>query len=89
MFELFVQGDRPGQRRADGLGIGLTIVRRIVELHGGTVQAESDGAQAGARFTVLLPSAVGTGTDAGAPPAVPRPAGGCSSWRTTRTGARC
>ena len=65
VFELFVQGEPGANRGADGLGIGLTIVRRIVELHGGTVQAQSDGAQAGARFTVILPSAVGTGTDAG------------------------
>jgi PAS domain S-box-containing protein len=54
IFELFVQGDRTLDRRAGGLGIGLTLVRRLVELHGGSVGAESsDG---GSRFTVRLPA---------------------------------
>ena len=53
VFDLFVQGERTLDRRAGGLGIGLTLVRRLVELHGGTVTAESsDG---GSRFTVELP----------------------------------
>jgi len=52
IFDLFVQGDRPLHRPAGGLGIGLTLVRRLVELHGGTVAAESSGE--GSRFTVRL-----------------------------------
>jgi hypothetical protein len=52
MFELFVQGD-PGTR--SGLGVGLAVVRRLVELHGGTVQASSDGLGKGSTFTVRLP----------------------------------
>ncbi len=54
IFELFVQGERPLHRRAGGLGIGLTLVRRLVELHGGTVEAESSSE--GSRFTVRLPA---------------------------------
>ncbi len=54
IFDLFVQGERPLHRRAGGLGIGLTLVRRLVELHGGTVGVESSAE--GTRFTVRLPS---------------------------------
>jgi CheY-like chemotaxis protein/anti-sigma regulatory factor (Ser/Thr protein kinase) len=54
VFDLFVQGERPLHRPAGGLGIGLTLVRRLVELHGGTVSAESSGE--GSRFTVRLPA---------------------------------
>lgn len=55
IFELFVQGERLLDRRAGGLGIGLTLVRRLTEMHGGTVTAESliDGSL----FTVSLPAA--------------------------------
>jgi signal transduction histidine kinase/CheY-like chemotaxis protein len=54
IFDLFVQGERPLHRPAGGLGIGLTLVRRLVELHGGSVAAESSSA--GSRFTVRLPA---------------------------------
>jgi signal transduction histidine kinase/CheY-like chemotaxis protein len=55
IFDLFVQGE-PGSRRArGGLGIGLAVVRRLIELHGGTVQASSRGPGQGSRFTVRLP----------------------------------
>ena len=60
VFELFVQsGDR--RQLESGLGIGLTLVRRLVELHGGTVRARSDGPDRGSEFIVALP-AVPTGT---------------------------
>jgi signal transduction histidine kinase/CheY-like chemotaxis protein len=55
VFDLFVQGERRLDRRAGGLGIGLTLVRRLVELHGGQVQAESAAGQ-GSCFTVRLPA---------------------------------
>ncbi|WP_332816123.1 ATP-binding protein [Ramlibacter sp.] len=54
VFELFVQGERTLDRRAGGLGIGLTLVQRLVELHGGRIDAHSS--PQGSRFTVLLPA---------------------------------
>ncbi len=56
IFDLFVQGDVAIDRSKGGLGIGLTLVRRLVELHGGTVEAESHGKGHGALFTVRLPA---------------------------------
>jgi signal transduction histidine kinase len=55
LFELFVQGDPGSTRVRTGLGIGLAVVRRLVELHGGTVEASSDGVGQGSTFTVRLP----------------------------------
>ena len=55
VFDLFVQGHQAIDRRSGGLGLGLSIVRSLVELHGGTVAAASDGPQRGSRFTVRLP----------------------------------
>jgi CheY-like chemotaxis protein len=54
VFELFVQGERTLDRQAGGLGIGLTLVRRLVELHDGSIQAHSTGS--GSCFTVRLPA---------------------------------
>jgi len=55
VFELFVQGERSLDRSQGGLGIGLTLVKRLVELHQGRVQADSAGPGKGAAFTVSLP----------------------------------
>ena len=57
MFERFWQADPSAQTAREGLGIGLSIVRRLVELHGGTIEAESPGSGAGTRMTVTLPLA--------------------------------
>jgi signal transduction histidine kinase/ActR/RegA family two-component response regulator len=57
VFEPFVQGPRAPDRRESGLGIGLTLVRHLVELHGGGAQAQSDGPGKGSTFTVWLPRA--------------------------------
>ena len=57
VFELFTQGRREAHRAQDGLGIGLTLVRSLVEMHGGTVTAHSEGRGRGAEFTVRLPLA--------------------------------
>jgi len=56
VFDAFVQGERSAERRQGGLGLGLTLVRRLVELHGGSVQAVSAGSGQGSRFTVRLPA---------------------------------
>ncbi len=55
VFEIFVQGERTPDRREGGLGIGLALVRNLVELHGGSVVAHSDGPGTGATFTVRWP----------------------------------
>jgi two-component system, chemotaxis family, CheB/CheR fusion protein len=55
IFERFSQEDNSSIRIHGGLGLGLAIVRNLVELHGGQIQAESLGANQGATFTVLLP----------------------------------
>ena len=54
IFEAFRQGER-AQRRSDGLGLGLAITKHIVEMHGGTIRAESPGANRGETFIVELP----------------------------------
>jgi signal transduction histidine kinase/CheY-like chemotaxis protein len=56
VFDLFAQGQRSIDRSASGLGIGLTLVKRLTELHGGTITAASDGVEKGSRFTLTLPS---------------------------------
>jgi CheY-like chemotaxis protein len=55
VFDRFRQADSSSSRVHGGLGLGLAIVRHLVELHGGTVRAESEGEGRGARFTVQLP----------------------------------
>ncbi|WP_437331444.1 ATP-binding protein [Sorangium sp. So ce394] len=70
VFERFRQHDAATQRRHGGLGLGLAICRQLVELHGGTLSADSRGEGLGAVFTVALPLA----------DAVPRDAGSRAAW---------
>jgi PAS domain S-box-containing protein len=58
VFDLFVQGERPLDRPEGGLGIGLTVVKRIVEMHGGSVSAFSEGPEQGSEFVVRFPVAL-------------------------------
>jgi CheY-like chemotaxis protein len=76
-FDLFTQGPEAAARSQGGLGIGLALVRRLVEIHGGTVEAHSDGPGRGSEFIVRLPlsSAGGAAPAAAAPTvSVPSPA---------------
>ena len=56
VFDVFVQAERSTDRNIGGLGIGLSVVRRLVELQGGTIEAHSEGLQRGSRFVVRLPA---------------------------------
>ena len=69
IFDLFTQGDVSLDRTQGGLGVGLTLVKRLVEMHGGSVLAESAGAGHGSIFTVRLPATSRkTGTPEPTPP---------------------
>ncbi len=81
VFDRFRQGDQSTTRAFGGLGLGLAIVRHLVELHGGTVSAESEGEGKGSTFTVELPNMEGRksevslpfGKEVGVEPAVSLP----------------
>lgn len=60
VFDIFTQADHSIERSQGGLGIGLTLVRRLVELHGGAIVAESPGLGLGSKFSVTLPMHSGT-----------------------------
>ncbi|HEY3731086.1 MAG TPA: ATP-binding protein [Steroidobacteraceae bacterium] len=69
IFDLFVQGDRSLDRSQGGLGIGLSVVKRLVEMHGGRVMAHSDGIGRGSTFQIILPMSERPSVPArGAPP---------------------
>jgi len=74
VFDRFRQADSSTTRKFGGLGLGLTIVKHIVELHGGTIHAESAGEGHGATFTIQLPSAEGCEARARVPPTQEPPA---------------
>jgi PAS domain S-box-containing protein len=59
IFDMFIQVDDSLERTHGGLGIGLTLVKRLVEMHGGTVEARSDGPDRGSEFIVRLPIVLG------------------------------
>ena len=70
IFDLFTQAARSSDRTQGGLGIGLSIVRRLIQMHGGTVTAASNGLAHGSTFTLRLPllTLVGNATTAAIPP---------------------
>jgi CheY-like chemotaxis protein len=80
VFEPFIQGDRTIARSEGGLGIGLTLVKRLVEMQGGSVAAESEGAGKGSVFTVRLPALEA--------PAAVRPGPGAELPRVARRSSR-
>jgi signal transduction histidine kinase len=69
MFDLFAQADQSLDRSQGGLGIGLTLVKHLVDLHGGRVWATSEGLGKGAEVTIALPASIGTQEAAAAAPA--------------------
>ncbi|OZI31304.1 hypothetical protein CAL29_25635 [Bordetella genomosp. 10] len=71
VFDLFAQADTSLGRQDTGLGIGLTLVKRLLQLHGGSVEVQSAGLGKGSRFTVYMPVLA---RDAATPPARPEPA---------------
>ncbi|MGC1679089.1 MAG: CheR family methyltransferase, partial [Candidatus Binataceae bacterium] len=62
LFEMFFQADASLDRTSGGLGIGLSVTKRLVELHGGRIEGQSDGLGKGSKFTVILPM-LGHGDD--------------------------
>ena len=75
VFEMFYQVERDLERREGGLGLGLALVKSLVELHGGTVHVHSDGHGQGSEFSVRLPRAgAAAAAREGAPGAAPAPA---------------
>ncbi|MEZ5964565.1 MAG: PAS domain S-box protein [Planctomycetota bacterium] len=75
IFDMFTQVDRPGAKAEGGLGIGLSLVRRLVALHGGNVLARSAGEGCGSEFEVRLPCARFASAEQQAPGVPPAPAG--------------
>jgi PAS domain S-box-containing protein len=67
VFEMFTQLDTSLERSRDGLGIGLTLVKTLVEMHGGSVRVHSEGVGRGSEFIVRLPSVEGTRLRSSAP----------------------
>src|SRR5205814_2376291 len=83
IFDLFMQADKSPDRARGGLGIGLTLVRRLIEMHGGSVKASSQGPGQGSQFEVRVPIIRGANVPAVTPLAgpeepevMPSPAGG-------------
>ncbi|WP_434382424.1 ATP-binding protein [Melittangium boletus] len=75
VFNLFEQAERGLDRSQGGLGIGLTVVKNLVDLHGGTIEARSEGVGRGSEFIVRLPLSEGPATPTASPsPASPAPA---------------
>lgn len=68
VFDLFAQADSSLDRSQGGLGIGLTLVKKLTEMHGGRVAAQSEGAGKGSAFTVTVPLSFGKGQTAAAEP---------------------
>jgi PAS domain S-box-containing protein len=75
VFDMFVQGPRGADRSQGGLGLGLSLVRTLTELHGGTVHARSEGPGRGSMFTIHLPAAGPSAGDAKSSGVYTRPSG--------------
>jgi two-component system CheB/CheR fusion protein len=67
VFDLFVQSEQSQERSQGGLGIGLTLVKKLVEMHGGRIEAHSEGVDKGSEFVVRLPALPSDGSEPEAP----------------------
>ncbi|MET0391166.1 MAG: ATP-binding protein [Polyangiales bacterium] len=74
IFDMFVQGPQHSDRATGGLGLGLTLVRNLVDMHGGSVEAHSGGKDQGSEFTIRLPALQATAADTPAAAGEPEPA---------------
>jgi len=72
IFDMFVQGRAPLQRIGGGLGVGLALARRLAEMHGGTLEARSEGVNRGSEFTLRLPLESRSGAERSAERRAPR-----------------
>ena len=91
LFELFVRADPGGGTAGGGLGIGLALARRLVEMHGGQLTASSDGRDRGAEFTVWLPPTVIARARTRSRPKTSRSISTrprCACWSSTTTSTR-
>jgi signal transduction histidine kinase len=77
IFDLFTQGPRSLARSEGGLGVGLNVVRNLVAMHGGTIEAESAGVGQGSRFTLRLPACALPEAEPPEPERAAAPGGGC------------
>ncbi|MBI4390388.1 MAG: hypothetical protein HY575_00745 [candidate division NC10 bacterium] len=98
LFQEFVQLEAAATKRYEGTGLGLALTRRLVELHGGRIRADSEGEGRGSTFTFVLPfggppeppRAVGVAPIAAAPPVLsPFPPAGTFDRRASRRRGRC
>ncbi|HLK92510.1 MAG TPA: PAS domain S-box protein [Polyangia bacterium] len=81
VFEMFVQGPRGSDRTEGGLGLGLSLVQTLTQLHGGRVSAESDGVGRGSEFTVRLPASRSPSQPVSPPRLAPSRLGGVRGHR--------
>jgi CheY-like chemotaxis protein len=88
VFDRFRQADSSSSRRYGGLGIGLTLVKQLVEMHGGSVRVHSDGEGRGATFTVTLPPYELSAADEQRPHAFGEPATAPSARNDNLAGIR-
>ncbi len=81
VFEMFTQVDRSLEKKQSGLGIGLSIVKRLVEMHGGSIEAQSEGPGKGSEFIIRLPAAPSPTTEQPLRSSVEQPAQQTARYR--------
>ncbi len=94
VFEIFSQIHQPTEIVTSGLGIGLSLVKSLVEIHGGSIELLSDGPDQGSEFRIRLPILTNPRRNSSQParptrPSYRPPSAACWSWMTTRPFGRC